>query len=333
MMDDKTTRREFFSTLGAVSTSLAVTAGFPGILSGAQKKDDSAQGTTEMFSPKLALCNEMFEVWNTDMGFDFPRVLAFIKECGYDGVEIAPFTIEKNAFHITATRRVEIRREAKKTGLEIPGLHWLLSRTEGFYLTSPDPVSRRKTSDYFMELTRLCADLGGKYMVLGSPGQRNLLPGVTKEQAFDYAARVLEHVVPLLEKCDVKLVLEPLASKETNFLANSDEAVALLKKIGAPEQVSLMLDCKAMASEKTSIPDLIRRHKAYLSYFHLNDPNLQGPGMGDLDFVPIFRALKEVGYNGWLSVEVFDYTPGVEKLAQDSVAHVKKILAEVDGLL
>lgn len=282
-----------------------------------------------MFTPRLALCNELFEAWNTDKGFDFPRVFEFVRECGYDGVEIAPFTIEKDVFHIPASRRVELRRLAEKSGLEITGLHWLLSKTEGCHLTSPDPVVRQKTADYFLELTRLCADLGGKAMVLGSPGQRNLLPCVAKEQAFGYAVEVLDKIVPMLEKCGVKLALEPLAPDDSNFLDSSDDAVKLLKKVGAPDQVSMMLDCKAAAQEKLSIPELIRRHKDYLSYFHLNDPNLQGPGFGMLDFVPIVKALEEIDYKGWMSVETFDYTPGVEKLAKESLAYMKRCIRDI----
>jgi sugar phosphate isomerase/epimerase len=277
---------------------------------------------------KFALCNELFEAWNTDKGFDFPRVFEYIKKCGYDGVEIAPFTIDKDAFFIPAARRVEIRRLAEQNGLEITGLHWLLAKTEGYYLTSPDPVLRQKTAGYFQELIRLCADLGGRFMVLGSPQQRNLLPDVTRDQAFDYAADVLQKLVPMLEKCDVQIALEPLSPKETNFLTTAAETVRLIEKVGVPSRVALHLDCKAMASEALSIPELIRANRQHMIYFHLNDPNLQGPGFGELDFVPIMDALLDIGYKGWASVEVFDFTPGIETLAEKSLSHTKQCLEE-----
>jgi len=277
---------------------------------------------------KFALCNELFEAWNTNQGFDFPRTFEYVKKCGYDGVEIAPFTMEKDAFHISASRRAEIRRLAEKNNLEISGLHWLLAKTEGYSLTSPDPNLRQKTADYFSELIRLCADLDGHFMVLGSPQQRNLLPNVTQDQAFDYAADVLQKVLPILETCDVQIAVEPLSPKETNFLTTAAEAVHLIKKIGCPERIALHLDCKAMCSEGWSIPELIREYKEHLIYFHLNDPNLQGPGFGELDFVPIVAALLEIGYHGWASVEVFEYAPGIETLAEKSLAYTKRCLEE-----
>ena len=279
---------------------------------------------------KFALCNEMFEAWNTDKGFDFPRVFEYIKTCGYAGVEIAPFTIEKDAFHIPKERRAEIRRLAEKSDLEITGLHWLLAKTEGYHLTSPDPVIRQKTTDYLLELIRLCADLGGHFMVLGSPLQRNILPDVTQDQAFDYATGVLQKLIPLLEQCDVQIALEPLSPKETNFLTTAAESVRLINNIGVPNRIALHLDCKAMNSESISIPELIRANKEYMIYFHMNDPNLQGPGFGELDFVPIMDALLEIGYKGWASVEPFDYTPGIEVLAEKSLASMKDTLHKAE---
>jgi len=82
---------------------------------------------------------------------------------------------------------------------------------------------------------------------------------------------------------------------------------------------------KAMASEPLSIPEIIRRSARHLEHFHANDVNLQGPGFGDVDFVPIFRALKEIGYPGWVSVEAFDYAPGAERLARESIEFMQRI--------
>jgi sugar phosphate isomerase/epimerase len=270
---------------------------------------------------KFAICNETFQDWPIERGF------AFAAECGYTGIEIAPFTLATYATEITPARRSEVRRQAAAAGLEVVGLHWLLAKTQGFYLTSPEADVRRKTADYFRTLVTLCADLGGKIMVLGSPQQRNLLPGVSIAAAADYAADVLAAIVSDLERAGVTLALEPLGPHETSFLVTTDEAVELAARINSP-RVRLHLDCKAMATELTPIPDLIRRHHAQMAHFHANDANRQGPGFGDLDFVPIFAALEEVGYSGWVSVEVFDYAPGIERLARESLVYMHECLAK-----
>ena len=271
---------------------------------------------------KFAICNETFLDWPMD------RACGFAAECGYTGIEIAPFTLAAHVGDVSHTQREAIRRQAEAAGLEVVGLHWLLAKTEGLHLTSPDAAVRQRTADYLVDLTLLCGDLGGKLMVLGSPVQRNLAEGVTKAQGMDYAAEVLCAVLPVLESNSVVLALEPLTPQETNFLLTAADAVELIDRISSP-QVQLHLDCKAMASEATPIVDLIRRNRQWLVHFHANDPNRQGPGFGSLDFVPIFRALKEVNYDGWVSVEIFDYTPGIERLAKESIEYMRAI---VDGL-
>jgi sugar phosphate isomerase/epimerase len=271
---------------------------------------------------KFAICNETFQDWPQDKAF------AFAARCGYTGMEIAPFTLGQYAGQITAAQRAEIRRLADQHGLEIVGLHWLLAKTEGFHLTHPDPAVRQKTAGYFRELVELCADLGGKILVLGSPMQRSLLPGVSASQALDYAAEVLQRVVPSLEQADAVLALEPLGPQETNFLTTAADTVELAARVGSPH-VRLHLDCKAMASETIAIPELIHRHRELLAHFHVNDPNRQGPGFGELDFHPILQALGEIDYGGWVSVEVFDYTPGIERLAEESIDYLQACLTEL----
>ena len=268
---------------------------------------------------KLAICNETFQDWPLD------RALAFAAECGYTGIEIAPFTIANYVTEITPEKRVDIRTAAERAGLEVIGLHWLLAKTEGFHVTSPDPAVRQRTALYLADLAQCCADLGGQILVFGSPQQRQLLPGVTRDAGMQYATEVFGSILPVLEAAGVTLALEPLGPQETNFLVTTEDAVELIERIGSV-QVRLHLDCKAMATESVSIPELIRRHQKLLVHFHANDPNRRGPGFGDLDFVPILEALGQIDYRGWVSVEVFDYTPGVESLARDSIEYLTKCL-------
>ncbi len=271
---------------------------------------------------KFAICNETFQDWS------FERACAFARECGYTGLEIAPFTLGASASEITAKQREEVCKQATEADLEIIGLHWLLAKTEGFYVTSPDPTVRKKTGEYITELAKLCRDLGGSLMVFGSPQQRNILPGVAHEQAMDFATEIFESALPTLESCGVTVAIEPLGSAEGNFLLTAAEGVQLIERIGSPF-CRLHLDVKAMSCEVTPIPEIIRQNKSLLHHFHANDPNRQGPGFGEVDFLPIFAALGEIDYRGWVSVEVFDYSPGIERLAKESIDYMQDCLLEL----
>lgn len=269
---------------------------------------------------KFGICNETFVDW------PFDRAFACAADCGYTGVEIAPFTLAADAAEITDAQRRETVSQAQAAGLEVIGLHWLLAKTEGYYLTSPDAEVRARTSDYLETLARLCRDLGGEVLVLGSPQQRNLLPGVSLPDAMRYARDVIVDALPVLEETKVTLALEPLGPSEGDFLLTAADGVELMQMIDSP-WVRLHLDCKAMSSEQDSIPDLLRRYRREMVHFHANDPNRLGPGFGELDFAPIMAALREIEYDGWVSVEVFDYSPGAETLAKKSIENLQRALA------
>ena len=273
---------------------------------------------------KFAICNETFQDWPFDKAF------AFARQCGYAGIEFAPFTIHKNAYEIAADRRREIRQQAEDAGLEVVGLHWLLAFTEGYYLTSPEADVRDRTTRYLGELARMCRDLGGKVLVLGSPKQRNLLPGVTHDQALEYAAEVLRGAVPTLRDCGVVLAVEPLGPQEGDFLLTAESGIRLVQMVDSP-CCRLHLDVKAMSTESKPIPQIIRDNGPLLKHFHANDPNRRGPGMGQVPLEPIFEALGEIDYRGWVSVEVFDYSPGIETLASESMQNMQDCLTRLAG--
>jgi sugar phosphate isomerase/epimerase len=269
---------------------------------------------------RLGICNELFEGW------DFGRVCKTVKALGYDGLEIAPFTLAPRITDLTAAQLGALRAHADDAGLAVIGLHWLLAKTEGFYLTTPDPAVRKKTGDYLVALAEATRALGGELMVLGSPKQRDLLPGVTYEQAFDLAAEVLTRIMPAIGGLGIDLCLEPLAPSETNFLNTCAQANELIARVGHPH-LKLHMDVKAQSSETAgTVPELIARYAPAAGHFHAQDTNLRGPGMGNVDFGPIMKALVASGYDRWVSVEVFDFTPGAEETARQSIACLRRAL-------
>jgi len=272
---------------------------------------------------KYAICNEMFSEQ------PFAEAWPLAREIGYTGIEIAPFTLIAGAEtvdvrEVSAVRRAEVKQQAADAGLEVVGLHWLLAKTEGLYLTTPDAAVRKATAEYLKALAQLCAELGGKVMVLGSPGQRNLLPGVTHDEAEQYAAEVLRAAMPACADLDVTIALEPLGPAEGDFLRTAESAIRLAKLIDSPH-CRLHLDVKAMSSETKPIADIIRDSRDWTVHFHANDPNLLGPGMGDVAYEPIFAALKETNYDGWVSVEVFKYEPSAEEIARVSFEYMRRV--------
>lgn len=273
---------------------------------------------------KFAICQELYENW------DWKKQCEFSASLGYTGMELAPFTLAGRIGEVSQETRAEYRKIAEDHGLQIIGLHWLLAKTEGLHLTTSDAAVRKATSDYLIELGQACADFGGTLMVFGSPFQRNVEDGMTTEQAMANAAEIFKAALPAFADRGVEICMEPLTPKETDFINTCAQATELIEMVGEPN-FTLHQDVKAMlGAEEKSIPELIAEYDGKVGHFHVNDTNLLGPGMGETDYKPILKALSESSYDGWVSVEVFDYEPGAENIARQSIEYLQATLAEVN---
>jgi len=267
---------------------------------------------------KFAICNELFEGWPIE------KVFKTAAELGYDGVEIAPFTIADSVDDIPKSKRKEIAGQAESHGIEIVGLHWLLVKPEGMYINHPDEEVRLRTRKYLDSLIRFCGDLGGRILVFGSPKQRSVYKGLTREQAWDYARETFSHCADTARKVGVYLCIEALSPKETDFINTITDALKMVREVGKPN-FRTMIDIKAISSDGRPLPEIIKEAGRMAMHVHANDASGRGPGMGDTDFRPIFQALHQIGYDGYVSVEVFDYKPDPITIATDSLKHLKEV--------
>jgi len=265
---------------------------------------------------RFSICNEIFQGWSME------QTARFAASTGYDAIEIAPFTLADRVTAVPQSERRKVRETVAASGLAISAIHWVLAKTSGLHLTHPDAAVRDRTSQYLCELVDFCSDLGSSTIVIGSPKQRDCLPGVAQEQAWDWATEVFRNAVGRASDQAVILCLEPLGTTETNFINTAAEAIRFIEEFNTPS-LRIILDVKAMSSEAKPVPDIIRASWPHFAYFHANDPNLKGPGFGSTDFGPIAQALTDVGYHGYVSVEVFDFSDGPEAIATRSLACLK----------
>ena len=273
---------------------------------------------------RFAICNEIFKDWKLE------EAMAYAGKAGYEAIEIAPFTIANYVTDISAAQRQSIREAAARAGIAISGIHWVLVQAEGMYVNHPDKEIRERTSKYFCNLVDFCADIGGHIIVVGSPKQRSIMEGVTREQAWEWTLKTFERSVRHALNRGLTICLEPLAPTETNFINTAAEAIRFVKQFHSPS-FKVILDVKAMCSEAKPIPQIIEESWPFFAYFHANDKNLKGPGFGEVDFRPIAAALRKVNYQGYVSVEVFNFEEGPEVIASRSIEYLKNVFGNRSG--
>lgn len=272
---------------------------------------------------RYSVCNEVFEKT------PFAESCAAIRRLGYEGIEIAPFTLAESPSEITPAARTEYRRSMADHGLAFVGLHWLMVSPKGLHVTTPDTDLRRRSWDHIRQLIDLCADLAGNQgglngiMVFGSPQQRSATGGMTPGQATQVFTEELARVAPQAEARGVRILVEALAGSQSNIVNRLKDAVAIVDEIGSPA-VRTMFDSHNAIDETEPHADVIRRYISYIDHVHVNENDGREPGTGDYDFETLLSTLDQLRFNGWVSLEVFDFERGAESIISGSIQHLKR---------
>ena len=304
-------RRDFIKTSGGI-LGAALTFG-------CHKEEISTRTKWRGF--KYAMCNEsMAEL-------SWAEQCRIVGNAGYKGIEVAAFTLVKEGVQeISSVRRKEMVSIMKGVGIECSGLHWLLAPPpKGLHFTTPDVAVRRKTIAYLDELIDFCGDLGGHYMIFGSPKQRNTR-GISIEEANKYFAEGLAKVADHAQQRDIMILIEHLGSGITDVVNTMAEASELAKDVNHPA-IQIMFDFHNTDDETEPFDVLLKKYYEYIHYIHVQEADGKHLGTGTAvdDYVKSFQTLKDLGYDKWISLEVFDFSPGGKRIAEESIRVLKQL--------
>lgn len=269
---------------------------------------------------KIALCNEVLS------HLTFEKQCAYCASLGYDGLEVAPYTLATDPSVLTEKELSNYRQMAGDQGLHITGLHWLLLAPEGLSIVDPDPGVRSRTLDMAARLVDMCAALGGDVLVHGSPRQRLLGddPEADRARAEEYFA----FAGNLAAKTGVTYCIEPLSREETNYINTVAEGAELVRSINQPG-LKTMLDTSAAArTEELSVAEVLQQWlpTGLLGHIQINDRNRRAPGQGEDRFRPILETLLQHGWSRPVSVEPFVYEPDGAATAARAIGYLQGIL-------
>lgn len=271
---------------------------------------------------RIALCNEVIAP------MPFPQQCEYAAKLGYDGLEVAPYTLSDEPHRLGSAQLAAARAAAADAGVAVTGLHWLLARPAGLSISARDEAVRRRTVDVMRALVDHCAELGGRYLVHGSAQQRRLEAGESRADAMARAQACFAAVAERAEKAGVVYCIEPLALEQTPLINTLEEAARMVEAIGS-RAVRSMLDCSAAARMETApLAALVDRWlpQGMIAHVQVNDRNRRGPGQGEQRFAPLFAALRRHGYAGDIAVQPFDYVPDGPGAAARAIGYIRGIL-------
>jgi D-psicose/D-tagatose/L-ribulose 3-epimerase len=264
-----------------------------------------------------AICNEVYKDW------DFRDACRSIRQIGYTGIEIAPFTLAEEPASISQDARREYRQIMADEGLTFVGLHWLMVSPKGLHVTTPDPAVRGRSWLHIRHLIDLCGDLGPNgVMVFGSPQQRSTTGGLTPQEARRNYVDGLSAAAPHAEERGVTILVEALPPGQSDVVTSLEDAVAVVREVNSPA-VRTMFDSHNAVDEIEAHATLVDRYFDLIRHVHVNEMDGKHPGTGTYDFRPVFDVLRRRGYKGWISLEAFDFTPGSERIARESLEYLQ----------
>lgn len=270
-----------------------------------------------------SICNEAFEKW------PFAEACKAIRKAGYTGIEIAPFTLAEKPRDVTPAQRAEYRDIIRSEGLTFVGFHWIMVSPKGLHVSGPDAELRRRSWEHIRDLVDLCADLGPDgVLVFGSPKQRATTGGLTREQATRNYIDGLATVAPHAATRGVTILVEALPIGQCDVIQSLAEAAGVVRELASPG-VRTMFDVHNAIDEVEPHPVLIDRYFELIRHVHVNELDGGHCGSGNYDFRPILEMLRSRDYQGWISLEAFDFSVGAETLANESIRHLESQIQQL----
>ena len=248
-------------------------------------------------------------------------LIAHAKELGFDGVEI----------HLASPETIPVE-ETKKALKELDmQVSFAVTLNEDTNAISPDPEVRKRSVEYFKKCVDTAYALSGGNTFIGGVNYAawGYFTGKARtEQEWEWAVKSFRDVAGYAKEFGFVLAVEAINRFETHFLNIASDGVQFCKDVGEPN-VKVHLDTYHMIREEKNLYRAIVDTGVYLGYFHACENERGVPGEGLVPWEEVYRGLKDIDYNGWITIESF--VPDIEELA--SVTAIwRKLAPSADAL-
>lgn len=250
---------------------------------------------------------------------DLEHAFARLRECGYEGAEL--MVCDPRKINVE-----ELKRLSEQYGLEIP----MVCTGEvfgqgGVCFSHPDPENRQEAIDRCKAAVDVAKVFGAQVNIGRVRG--GMIWGEDPAACRTRSIEGMREVAEYAKERGVIVALEPVNSIAINFINTTQEGIAAVKEVGV-SSFKLMLDSNHMYIEDMDMEQSVIDAKDYVTYVHLVDSNRLYPGNRKLDFNMFLHSLREIGYNGWVSVEVFQ-RPTQDIALEKSAEYIRGVLNSI----
>jgi D-psicose/D-tagatose/L-ribulose 3-epimerase len=239
-------------------------------------------------------------IWTASFDRSHFALLPRIKEAGFDGVELP-------LINLAEVDAAAIRRALDENQLECTFCSVIPS---GLSAISDDSGVRSQTRAHLESCIQVAAEAGGKLIAGPIYSPVGYLPGRRRNSdEWNRAIECYQSLGDKLEKNDVTLAIEPLNRFEAYFLNTAEDVAALCEAVGNP-RVGVLFDTFHANIEEKDVPGAYRSLGRHLKHVHTCENDRGTPGTGHVDWKGVFAALREMKYDGWLTIESFGFALG-----------------------
>jgi len=239
-------------------------------------------------------------IWSADFDQSNFSLLPIIKEAGFDGVEVP--LLRPADFDA-----IGIRKATEANALEC---NVCTALTDGFNLISADPDVRRRTRLHLRDMVEVAAEAGARIIAGPIYSPVGYFSGRWRTvDEWKWAVEGHQSLGDVLAANNVTLAIEPLNRFETYFLNTAADAVALVEQIGHPN-IGILFDTFHANIEEKNVAEGYRTVGKYLKHVHTCENDRGIPGSGHVEWKAVFQVLRDLKYDGWLTIESFGFALG-----------------------
>jgi fructoselysine 3-epimerase len=238
-----------------------------------------------------------FPVWVP--AYPLEETIRRIASIGYDGIEIGAAAPHAFPDYLGPERRREIRKVLESSGIALASMLPAPGGGTGFNVASPMKEERAAAIDQYKKVVALCSEWGGKTVLYVAGWQ---IFGTPREEAFAWSREALAEIADFAAGQGVTIAVEP-TSADSNLIDSCDDVIALMKAVGKTN-VKGMFDTYHTLYRNEVPTDYVYRLGKDLAHVHLADADRNPPGPGRIDYPGLVAALRTVGFEGYLTMEI-----------------------------